>query len=717
MSDDEQSSERTYVVPSPHDDADEPYVLDENGERVETDEKPPEIRQTLQQVIHSGLLDPRGGETIESIASTIELGHRMMQMSREMGQWVNDNADHYDAMPGDISELLDGSLEYDEFDVYPDGRVEEVTKLAEQVVTLWKRAGITHGLEKQGVIKSIPLPIRRRTTEIIVEYDLVGTDGALDEAVDELTEYAGRIYRHPKGRHQRIVRLLFNFWSYDGPDDIFRDYATRIAGEDVNDQHTDRLARRIFEAVVGGDDTDKLPLDTRFRDYIDSDTAKGAMGRKDDEPPADSNVSDYFSDSELDGMLGMDAIQLEWLHEWTEQGFDLEAAKDNARERWKQQQNTPELLGGWVDPDVKVPTFLYPIEKIAEYFWDTEVKPREQAAHYTENRPVRVRGSNYARAPKPMAEPIKYQKGVDPIDVDDTSYQPAPAELVARYRTITSTMGANILPKWATPEQLDLGVRDNTEGAELYRGTRDIEALMGAIDAKTFLFLAAHTRRNGLVYGTVEEITKDVIAPGLKSRLQSRNYRRQLESIQKMIPLVLFWDDGTYGNVFDLNFTPGESERETEVAWGFTRGFEQQCDERGAWRGEFLFNIDGVMEMTGKEGGQIRHYITACDFWNRQRRWAADSDLDPDNLKPVPIDEWAAASNALSRSAATYLDEQREGGSRSKASQERTKTWNQLQELDDRELIDLDGDKQHPRILPPTELLEAWRKYRNRKNG
>lgn len=246
-------------------------------------------------------------------------------------------------------------------------------------------AGVTKGMPNLTLRDALHGPPNTVVINAPDKYGITGpkpeeTSDKFDQAVAELEETAIEYLETPAGRLKRVVRLIVNLAKIGEPASTFRDYALEIAGENVSDEYRDKLARRLYEAVDGGDHSSKTPLVIRLakrkRDYIET----------------NGSSEDFWTLRESDGMLWLDAVALEWLDEWTNgTAFNgtLEKAREKARNRWQNEQESPRLLGLWTF-DEPIPWKLRPVTIVAEHLWEHEDDLEAEWKRIRKNRPAVV---------------------------------------------------------------------------------------------------------------------------------------------------------------------------------------------------------------------------------------------------------------------------------------------------------------------------------------
>lgn len=244
---------------------------------------------------------------------------------------------------------------------------------------LAEMTGVAKGMPELTLRDALHGPLKNVVNDAPDKYGIHGlrpeeTSDNFDQAVAELEETATNYLATPEGRFKRVVRLIVNLWGIGEPASTFRDYAREAAGEAVSDEYRDKLARRLYEAVAG----DKTPRWTLI-DHI---------GKRQESHGSE----DFWTLRESDGMLWLDAVALEWLDEWTDgNAFNgtLEDAREKARNRWQNDQESPGLLGLWTF-DEPIPWKLRPVTIVAEHLWKHEDDLEAEWKRIRKNRPAIV---------------------------------------------------------------------------------------------------------------------------------------------------------------------------------------------------------------------------------------------------------------------------------------------------------------------------------------
>ena len=562
---------------------------------------------------------------------------------------------------------------------------------------LMERAGFTSkGIGRLTAGKAYSAEIGKRARQLWSE---AGGEEELAEAADELADYIAEHFATPEGRCWRVFRLARNLGAHEEPEGIFYDYADSAlessGADDVPDEYRDKLARYLFEAVQR--------LEHRIQNSIDK-------------LPDDYEGPITWSE---DGMLWLDAVAIDWLEAegWDGWPSAPDDARGVARERWSRRKSGGieghELLELWAPGD-DIPTFLQPIELVCEHLWQTEVRPEMEAPTLSESlRVVRQAGDCYAKAPKPGGSISWALDGPGNIvQVDDDQYTDAPG--IVRY----VPRSVPVMPKGRRPNQqiLDAGLYDDDEEIPLaVRTVGDVNAVLGTIEAKLALCMLI-TGERGMVADELRNLTKH-LNPS-KSRIQGRDDKRTAKALRRVRRLGVVLPDDTDIQLFSVQAPATDVRKDMEVSWGYTPHFRKLLDQLGempapvgSLNGEFLLNYSAVMAFTGNEGVPLRHYVTAAAMWNDAND-PATGKFSIDQLPRFDRESWAAKTNTLSQSAVDYLTEGSKSGSRADASRARRRALETLEDLEERGLIRLEGDRDDFRVVPTDDYLEAYDKWR-----
>jgi len=558
-----------------------------------------------------------------------------------------------------------------------------------------------------------------------------------------------------------FASLILKELDSDHPGDIHFAYADRVIGEDSSfDEETRKeLVRKLagklcdgcrelntlvtmYRRTVGeceGPEDSKLPdpeFDAPFVRY-DPDESKvyagsyktGELGTEGAAVTTAMLPRIAPKIGENKPVLWLDAAAIEWAangfdmapndHDGIDQpfgsvdGMTIEEMHEDARARWDDHQDDPELLAWWADPNEDVPTRVPIIELFCRHLWRDEVRKKWKRQKDPDEYAVvgvKAEGDHYVKTPK-IASPINwtFDGPGDAVEVEDDLYTGSPN--IARYIPRSQA----VLPSGSRPSQqlIDAGLYVEDETPLAVRAVNDTQAVLGATEAKLTLFMLI-TGKWGFVRGKMKDLVEELNA-GV-SRIYGHHYEKTTTALRRLRRLGIILPDDADIELFDIRapVDPNDVDPEQTVKWSYSTTLYEELQQGNlqTFRGWFLVNFNALMEFNGNQTRELRHYIAACAMWNDAKRPGTD-EFDRSYLPRLTRAEWAARANTLSKAAVDYLAEQRGEGNRHEASRDRRKAEEKLHTLEDQGLLKVEGDTDDFIILPPDEYIEAFERYRD----
>jgi hypothetical protein len=374
---------------------------------------------------------------------------------------------------------------------------------------------------------------------------------------------------------------------------------------------------------------------------------------------------------------------------------------DTAEERWK----------FWLD--IKNPAGNRWSEVLAAVLWNAKVKA-EYEIDSRKPRPyqittVRESGGEYVKMPKSV-HGINWALGG--AGVIDGGYVAAPN--VVRY----VSRSAGLLPAGRRPHQQQLDIEIGANDTFVLSAVCDAQYLLTPNSAKLLLFFMVTAKPNDLVEGTLGELAQ-ALNPS-KRRIQARDRAVVSRAAHALDTIRVVFNDNTGTRLFIIGspYDTEDTSADQTVSWRYNPIFTRAAEAHGlgVFKGEFVLNFDGALELTGNESALLRHYIFAAGSWNDAKR-PNTNQFDAKYLPAYTIKEWAMRTNTLSLQAAQYLEEEDRGTRkklRRKLSRDKLKTKENLEKLQDNHgLIKIEkSGRDKLKVLPPDECLDAFAAFR-----
>jgi len=493
-------------------------------------------------------------------------------------------------------------------------------------------------------------------------------DEAIEYLLNDIDEHLRRLQLAPT-RTRHAVRLILALGDVgasgeENPDTSIdphpghHQYADDVLDEDVSDQWLNRLARRTANAVQKL--TEILRQTYDIEGYLHDHDRRGDIGPGEGDPSRS-----------IDGLLWLDHIGLEWMDEvsngaiWGDlletERSDLEQARRDCLVRYKDKNEEvfgEDLLVFWFNEDETVPNQLRPVNKVAEWIWQEEIRSeweREQGAEQYNVPAVPNGGDDYTKVPKVgSAIDWTFDGPGDvggTVEVNNNRYADAPDVIPYLPRA------KGVMPENERPSQQTFGAGFQDELPFAVRAVNDTQAVLGATEAKLTLFLLVTANQGRYVVGEFGDLI-DEVHKGV-SRVKPRHREKTAKALRHLRSLVIILSDDTDIPIFSIRapIHPGDTDPTQTIKWSYSPNLLDELREGGElsqFRGGFLINFDAVMRFNGNQTHELRHYVAACSMWNDASPPGQDG-FSRDYLISWDRETWGARANVLSKSTIDYL--------------------------------------------------------------
>lgn len=435
-------------------------------------------------------------------------------------------------------------------------------------------------------------------------------------------------------------------------------------------------------------------------------------------------------------ILWLDAAAIEWASngfqfasdETAEQPFapyktsSVNDMYDNARERWQQHRDDPELLKWWADPKEDAPTHVPIIKLLCEHLWHDEIKPdwRRQETAGGPLIAIGPNGDEHAQMGSEFAPAAPtFGNGGKIIEVSGDEYGHSvicphhPCVLVNDCQTVDEW--------WQTSFALDT---DDKAG--------DPKPILTVPEAKLFVRFALVSRRSGDRQShfdgraTIRDLARDVFAS--RQSIGTREYKDIARLVRRFDRDIRFPVPQPNGVALAAPFYVEPPDRvdgidpDFEVYWQATPRMLRKLHELEGCpgRNNFIFNKTAFMEMGGRRAQNLRAYLKAASMFNRYRSFD-EGEVKVQMLPKYSATEWAAETGAMSDAAWNFYQNDEttardDWGGYDAKNRARDQAWGSLQSLENRGLIVIEGRRSEFKVLPPDELKIAWEQFRDGTN-
>ena len=227
------------------------------------------------------------------------------------------------------------------------------------------------------------------------------------------------------------------------------------------------------------------------------------------------------------------------------------------------------------------------------------------------------------------------------------------------------------------------------------------------------ILVSSFRNQSGIAQTTLRELTKR-INPG--ARLNKEHYQTASRGLWQLANLRLFMPNGWADSVFYIPRAPWKDltpdQYDTPITVGLDPTFGQTMQQiSGSYRGFFLVDLTGAMELPTKRASLLRVLVRTSAFWNAY--FGQGGAPDPGRIPSTPAERWAAMTNALPQSAVDYLKAkgQHKGSGVVRLSEAIRDAIRDAEDLEARGLVVIDkASSKAFRLLPPDIYLEAWAK-------
>jgi len=377
---------------------------------------------------------------------------------------------------------------------------------------------------------------------------------------------------------------------------------------------------------------------------------------------------------------------------------------------------------------------------LAGYWWENRLARAiaDSKAKPLAPRIIRSGGRDWARMPKAVAGMSWAMGGQGvTIELDGHSFTPAPGMGAQGQLQRASIKRGNMPPGYALlpsdhatrPQQASLPIDMGEEAPPLAVAVAGAtQYALSPAAGKLGVYILSSTMDGSPQQTSIQELAA-AINPAVR-RLRASHYNTAATALVELANLRLFMPNGLAYSVFYLPVLPwkplGEASgaivrptalEQQMLTERFPAGMEKALADKlisaegpvGPYKGWFLVDLTGLMNLPTKKPGLMRQYMRACSVWNAY--WNPETGLpDPSRIPAQSTQAWAIQTNSLPQTAIDYLSGSKKGAGSVRLSEAVKGMLDEIEQLEAAELVKIDkADRKQVRLLPSERHQEAQR--------